>query len=262
MFGVARTRVLEVAAGRTGIGRTSLVVNLGAALARSGRNTLLVDFVAQLPQSRVHRYFGILAQDGAVSRTAALPVAAGYGVTTLSHRDWMQSGPLPASAFGVAGRGQTAAVHDWVLVNGTGVEPIVTTGEVERDVLIVSSGAGTSITDSYGLLKRIAAADPRCRFRVVVNRVRTPDAAQRIFGNIARVAQVHLGVALEYVGCIPADAAILRAEAEGTSVIDLAPSSAAAQAYARIAEVIAMSSNARPMHVGSAFDSSIALGAA
>jgi flagellar biosynthesis protein FlhG len=261
MFGATRTRLLEVAAGMPGIGRTSLVVNLGAALARSGRNTLLVDLVARPTESRVQAYFGIPAAGAPISSASAFAVADGYGIRTVSHPEWMHSGPLAASAFSVAGRGRAASLHDWVLVNGSGVEPVVTTEDAERDVLILLSGASASITDAYGVLKRMAAADARCRFRVVVNRVNGPEAAQRIFANIAEAAQVYLNVVLEYAGCIPTDAAILRAAAERTSVLDVAPASVAAQAYTRLAEAIATSSSARPMPVALAFDSSIALGA-
>lgn len=262
MFGTAPTRVLEIASGMTGVGRTSLVVNLGAALARSGRNTLLVDFVAQPAASRVYRYLGVMTADDSVSAANPLRIGEGYGVTTLAHRDWVQSGPLPARAFSSGGRGMNAGPHDWVLVNGTGVEPAVISEDGERDVLIVLSGVGASITDAYALLKRIVTADPRCRFRVVVNRVHSPEAARRIFANIAQVAQAYLGIALEYIGCIPADISVARAAAEGTSVLETAPAGAAAQAYIRLAEAIGACVGARPVRAASAFDPSIALGAA
>ncbi len=262
MFGAKRTRLLEVATAMPGIGRTSLVVNLGAAMARSGRNTLLVDFVAQPTDSSVRSYFGLTAADAAVAPASAFPVADGYGVTTMTHREWMQSGPVPASTFCIAGHGRAASPYDWVLVNGSGVEPVVTTEDAERDVLIVLSSAAASITDAYGVLKRMAAGDARCRFHVVVNRVHGAEAAQRIFANIAHVAQGYLKVALDYVGYIPTDAAILRAASECASVLDIAPASAGAQAYTRLAEAISVSSSARPMSIGHAFEPSIAAGAA
>lgn len=262
MFGAAPTRVLEIASGMMGVGRTSLAVNLGAALARSGRNTLLVDFVPQPAASRVHRYLGVMTAEGNVSPASALRIAEGFGVTTLAHRDWIQSGPLPARAFSTGGRGANASLHDWLLVNGTGVEPVVISEDGERDVLIVLSGVGASITDAYGLLKRVAVADPRCRFRVVVNRVHSPEAAHRIFANIAQVAQAYLNIPLDYIGCIPADVSVARAAAEGASVLESAPASAAAHAYIRLAEAIGACAGARPMRAAPAFDPSIALGAA
>jgi flagellar biosynthesis protein FlhG len=262
MFGASRTRVLEVAAGMPGVGRTSLSVNLGAALARSGRNTLLVDFVARPAESRVHRYYGILPADYGVLPACALPVADGLGVGALTHGEWMQSGPLAASRFSTGGRGRPSALHDWVLVNEAGVEPVVTADDAERDVLLVLCGAAASITDAYGAVKRMVAAGPRCRFRVVVNAVHGPEAAQRIFTNIAQAARSYLNVALHYVGCVPTDAAIPHAAAQRASVLDVAPASAAALAYTRLAEAIATSSSARPMSFGPALGTSIALGTA
>lgn len=262
MFGGSRTRVLEIVAGAAGVGRTSVAVNLGAALARAGRNTLLLDFVADAAGSRVRRHFGLRAQARDAGSGAQLhAVADGYRVATLSHRDWMQSGPLSAAALRVEGD-LGAGSPDWVLVNGAGVEPIVLNDDHLRDVLIVLSTARASITDAYGLLKRMAAVSRACRYRVVVNRVHSDEAARRICRNMAEVARSHLGVALEYGGFIAADAAIERAAAECASVIDCAPASPAAQSFVRLADALGSTFNARPTRFGRTSDNAVALGAA
>ncbi|MCC7079492.1 MAG: hypothetical protein IT530_02380 [Burkholderiales bacterium] len=258
MFGGVRTRVLELASGIAGVGRTAVAVNLAAALARSGRNTLLVDFVADSAASRAYRYLGV--QPGA--DRGPLPAGKGCGVIALSHREWLQTGPLPASALGsgIAMRRETA-LYDWVLVNGAGIEPPIASDDGSRDVLVVLSSDVRSITEAYALVKRTAAADRRCRYRVLVNRVHSAAAAQRIFRNMADVAGGYLGVQLAQIGFVPADPAVERAAAAGVSVFEHAPAALAARAFARLADAIANPVGDRPQYASPPMNTAVAAGA-
>lgn len=258
MFGGVRTRVLEIVSGTTGVGRTSVAVNLAAGLARAGRNTLLVDFVPDPSVSRAHRYLGLTP----TADHAPAYVCKGYGVMALAHRHWMQSGPLPASALGggTAIR-REAALHDWVLVNGASVEPAVAADDGERDVLLVLSNGARSITEAYALVKRMSATDRRCRYRVVVNRVHSEAAAHRILRNVAQVARGYLDIQLALIGFVPADPSIERAAAQGASVFEHDPSSPAAQAFGRLADAIVNGAVAMPRHGDQTLNSAVAAGA-
>lgn len=258
LFGGVRTRVLEIAAGSGGVGCTAVAVNLGAALARAGRNALLVDFVPEPSASRAHRYLGMPPSVG----REPLPVCKGLGVMTLSHREWMHSGPLPAGALGAgAPVRREASLHDWVLVTGTGIEPVVASDDGGRDVLLVLSNDARAITAAYALVKRMTANDRCCRYRVLVNRVSSAAAAQRIFRNLAQVAGGYLDVQLAPIGFIPADPAIERAAAAGVSVFEHAPSSPAALAFARLADAIGNPAFAKPHRGDQTLSSTVAAGA-
>jgi len=258
MFGGARTRVLDVASGVAGVGRTTVAVNLAAALARAGRNTLLVDFVADSAASRAHAYLGLTPS----IEHEPLRVSKGWGVIALTHRQWLQTGPLPASVLGprVAMR-REAALHDWVLVNGAGMEPAIASDDGSRDVLLVLSNDVRSITEAYALVKRMAADDRRCRYRVLVNRVQSAAAAQRIFRNMADVAGGYLGVQLAPIGFVPADPAVERAAAAGISVFEHAPASPAARAFARLADALADTVRDRQQYADQTMNTAMAAGA-
>jgi len=235
LFGGARTRVLDVVSGSGGVGRTSVAVNLGAALARSGRNTLLVDFVAEPSESRAHRYLGMTP----VAHRVLLPVSKGYGVMTLGHREWIETGPLPAGVLGPGtAMDRDATRPDWVLVNGASIEPVVATDDGGREVLIVLSGDARSITEAYALIKRMSANDRRCCYCVLVNRVHSQAAAHQIFRNMAQAARGYLDVELALIGFVPADPSIERAAVEGVNVFERDPSSPAALAFVRLADAI------------------------
>jgi len=235
LFGGVRTRVLELAAGIPGVGRTCVAVNLAVALARSGRQVLLADFVADPQASRASRALGIPGEIGDVP----VPACKGLALMTLSHRTWIERGPQPAAALH-AGQGlRDGAAFDWVLVSGGSLEPVVASDDGGRDVLIVLSNDARSITEGYALVKRIAGYDRRCRFRVLVNRVQSEAAAQRIVNNMAQAARGYLDVDLAMIGFVPADSSVERAAAAGISVFEQDPASRAAQAFARLADVVA-----------------------
>lgn len=258
MFGGVRTRVLDVVAGIGGVGRTSVAVNLAAALARAGRNTLLVDFVSDRAASRVHRRLGLQPPAG----REALAVCKGYGVMAITHHEWMEAGPLPASTLGAANAmHRESAQHDWVLINGASVGPVVSTDDGSREVMLVLSNDARSITEAYALIKRMSGNDRRCRYHVLVNRVHTQTAAEAIFRNMAQAAQDYLDVQIAVVGAIPADPSIERAAQQGVSVLEFAPSSSAARAFSRLAQVIGNRAVGRPRPGDATLDSTAAAGA-
>lgn len=235
MFGGVRTRVLDIVSGSLGAGRTTVAVNLGAALARSGRNTLLVDFVTQPRASRAHDYLGatVLADQTIAAARKGLDLIA------LDHEAWIQRGPLPATALSdTTPRHRDGPVYDWVLVNGAGIEPVVASDDGTRDVLVVLSNDARSITETYALIKRMTANDRRCRCRVLVNRVASEAAAKKVFANLAHVARDYLAVELALVGYVPADTSIERAAAAGMSVFEHDAAPMAVQAYTRLAAAI------------------------
>lgn len=258
MFGGARTRVLDVVAGSGGVGRTSVAVNLGAALARSGRNTVLVDFVSEPSASRAHRYLGMTP----VAHRELLPVSKGYGVMTLGHQQWIETGPLPASALGSCGpRGRDASRPDWVLVNGASIEPVVATDDGGREVLLVLSSDARSITQAYALIKRMSANGRRCCYCVLVNRVQSQAAAHQIFRNMAQAARGYLDVELALIGFVPADPSVERAAVEGVDVFERDPSSPAALAFVRLADAIGNRAVSAWRHGDQTLKSAVAAGA-
>ncbi len=265
MFGGMRPRVLDIVAGEAGVGRASLVVNLGAALAKVGRDTLLVDYVERPATSRILRYLGMPKNSTAIH---AVPTASrvsgfeGCAALEMSRGQWLQVGPLAASGIAaMASPSREAASHDWILVSGANDDAVVVSDDGWREVVVVLSKAPSSITQAYALIKRICARDRRCRFHVVVNRVQSHEAASRTFQNMAQVAHGYLEVKLALIGFIPVDSSIERAAAHGCSVLEFDPLSAAAKAYTRLADVVGSWAKPGPMHADPQLSTPVAVGA-
>lgn len=265
MFGGIRPRVLDIVAGEAGVGRASLVANLGAAFAKAGRDTLLVDYVEQPATSRIFRYLGMPASSPGshgVLAASNVPGCEGCAALELSRGQWLQAGPVAASGIAtIAAPSRATASHDWILVSGATDEPVVVSDDGWREVVVVLSKAPSSITQAYALIKRISARDRRCRFHIVVNRVQSHEAASRTFQNMAQVAHGYLEVKLALIGFIPDDPSIERAAAHGCSVLEFAPLSAAAKAFNRLADVVGSWAPSVPMHADPQLSTPVAVGA-
>ncbi|MCC6535484.1 MAG: hypothetical protein IT531_23280 [Burkholderiales bacterium] len=232
MFPAARPWVTDIVAGGPGVGRASVAVNLAAALACAGRDTLLIDRTERNAASKVLRYLGMACGPGQSAAAAPGPVRAAPGLAVLSvERGVANAANWRASAALV----RHAAARDCVLVSSAAAEPLIVAENACRDVLVVLSKDAAAITDAYALIKRMCSAGMRLRLRVVVNRVDSDGAALRIFRNLARVAHGYLDVRLELLGFVPAAAAIERAAAEGRPVLFASPRLPAARSFQRLA---------------------------
>src|SRR5690606_30984860 len=83
MFSPGRPRVIQIVAGRAGVGRTTVAVQLAAALARSGRDTLLIETLQRGSGARAFGYLGLdpaAADVTGASKPVAVPGAEGLAL--------------------------------------------------------------------------------------------------------------------------------------------------------------------------------------
>ena len=240
MFSQAPARVIDIVAGHAAVGRTSVAVNLAAALGRRGRSTLLVDVIGASGEGRALHYLG-LAAEGIYRHDASAhvsPQAGNVAVVEVRPSSATAHNASRVESDAVATIAREAPTRDCVLVSSLAAERIVVGAQGRRDVIVVLSPLATSITAAYALVKRLAFAAGECRFGVVVNRADSRAAALRIFRGMARVADSYLNVRIDLVGFIPPDACVQRAVAQGRSVVDWTPRAPAAQAFRDLAETI------------------------
>jgi flagellar biosynthesis protein FlhG len=239
MFAPGRPRVVQIVAGREGVGRTSVAVNLAVALAQAGRDTLLIEASRHAGEARALDYLGLDAPGAwaaAPARPLEVPATEGLAVWPLdlaARAHDVEPSPIPARLPG------RTRLPDCVLVTSACGRSLIWTGEHEsHEVLIVLSRAAASITDAYALIKRMSVQGMQTRFHVLVNRVGSEDEARLIFGNMASVARGYLDVELQLCGFVPADEALVRAAAQGRSVLDTEPDSPATRAFRRLADFV------------------------
>ena len=230
MFAAERLRIIHVVAGSAGAGRLTVAVNLGVALARAGRETLLIDVIENRRRRTALDYLGLgprIRQDA----TSATAGPHGLGILALDHA----SSQAPMRAAQVAAR-RSALAYALVTDSSTRCARWLPTEDQCREFVVVLSRAAASITDAYALVKRMSAAGVCRRFHVLINRVASEAEAALIFRNMSRAARGYLDVELELLGFVPADVALEQAAAQMRSVLETAPAAPSAMAFARLAQ--------------------------
>ena len=238
-------QVLAVTGGKGGVGKTSVAVNMAAALSSAGRRVLLLD--GDLGLANVDVFLGltprytlahVLNGERTLDEIVLLApqgfqvVPAASGIAELANLD------APAHLSLVQAFSALATRVDVLIVDtAAGIAHGVTQfSQAAQHVLVVICDEPASLTDAYALIKVLSRHHGVRRFRVLANMVRSAGAGAELFRRFERVAERFLDVVLEYVGEIPEDECLRRAIRAQRPVGDAYPGSPAARAFKKLAE--------------------------
>lgn len=238
-------RIITVAGGRAGVGKTSAVINLAVALAKNGKHVLVLDenprhnnVNANLGLKARYDLLHVINRDKTLEQVI-LPGPEGISVltamrgvrslSTLGHddQDWLikSFGNLPKPV-------------DVVLVDtaGDSASHVLSLSLAAQQVLVVLSGTAPSITDAYALIKVMSQEYAKRHFLVLVNKVGSEQEACAIFNNISQVAKCRLSVTLDFMGYIPIDEKLSRSTQLCRPVVEAFPASVAAIGFRKLAD--------------------------
>ena len=243
LFGREPTRIVTFAAGSVGVGKSLLVANLAATLARQGKEVLVFD---ENTHNNVASCYGALARHDllqVINREKSLAdvlvtvapgvrvLPAARAVKTLARLDAQQQEAFVQTITGME-RSADVILVDASLDHPLGFSPL---GLAAHDTVIVISARGESITEAYALIKKVSLGYSRRDFRILVNKVRTTDEADAIYRNIAELTQRRRLARLDYAGLVPLDEQLRHAARLCQPVAGLFPDAPAAKAYRTIA---------------------------
>ena len=242
--GGQQLQVVTFVAGCEGVGRSVAVANLGVALARLGKEVLIIDEHA--PRDDIAASFGLVARYdllNVVQRELTLAqvllqpmqglrvLPAAKAVKKLGRLSLPQQQTLLDAMCGLE-RPVDVILVDASMAHPNGFSPF---GLASQEAVVVLSGNSASITEAYALIKKVSHAFSRKHFRILVNKVRSQPDARSIYENIAQVAAQRGIARLEYAGAIPLDEPLRQSCQLGRPVLVQAPDSASAAAFRDIA---------------------------
>lgn len=243
--GTPRTaRVLSIASGKGGTGKSVLATNLAVLRAQRGERVLLIDFDAGLAND--HLLLGLAPQfdlghvsEGRVGVGDAM-IEGPAGVRLLS-------GGVGRHALANPTRRELERLFkalrpledefDLILVDhgaGIGYSTLAHLAAATT-LLIVTSHEITGLSDAYALYKRGKLVNPELKVGVVFNRVPDEASADSAWERFRGACRRFLASQPEHVGIVPADVAVSESVDLRVPVCIHAPQSRAARALGQVA---------------------------
>lgn len=240
-------QVIAVTAGKGGVGKTNVSVNLAVSLSKANQRVMLLD--ADLGLANVDVLLSLHAkqniadvmsgecdlQDIVIEGPSGIKVIpASSGTQTLSQLTHLDHAGL-INAFN-----DFADDLDYLIIDtAAGISDTVTSFvRSAQEVVVVVCDEPTSITDAYALIKVLSKDYRVSKFHVLANMVQTAQEGRDLFAKLTRVADRFLNVSLDYMGYIPFDPYLRKSVKQQKSVTNAYPSSPSAREFKKIADTI------------------------
>lgn len=245
---IVPTRVVAVTSGKGGVGKTSVTINLGLALAQRKQRVAILD--ADLGLANVDIAMGLLPRFNlmhVISGEKTLEeiivegplgvsvIASGSGVRELANMSDNDRTRLLGSLSGLKNR------FDFLLIDtAAGLNRNVLGFVLAADeIIVVTTPEPTALLDAYSMVKVVFAENPAALIKLVVNMVRDEAEAREVADKMAILVHRFLGGAVEPAAWVPRDPAVGDAVREQTPLLMLYPNSAATRCIQALAGKLA-----------------------
>lgn len=242
-----RARVITVASGKGGVGKTNLVVNLGIQLARMGQVTTIVDADMGLANVDVllgqsfeadlrhvlegrHKLEDIIG----LGPEGVRIVPSGSGVSQLADMNANQRRRL------VSELGTLENTTDFLLIDtGAGISRnVLAFANLADQVVVVITPEPTSLADAYGLVKLLYRTKTATNIGVVVNRALSHADGSDTGAKFAAIVERFLGLTVAQLGHISDDPLVAQAVRRQRPFVVANPQGTASRQVESLARVI------------------------
>jgi len=237
-------KVIAVASGKGGVGKTNVSVNLAAALAALDRQVMLLDADLGLGNVDVllglspRRNLGHVLDGRSTLEEIVIEGPGGIKIVPASSGIQRMADLSHAEHIGlIRSFSELSNELDYLIVDtAAGIsDGVVSFARASRDVLVVVCDEPSSITDAYALIKVLNNGHGVQRLHIVANRTRDAEEGLRLFDKLSKATTRFLDVTLTYAGHVPEDELLRNAVQRQRPVVQVYPSSAAARAYTELA---------------------------
>jgi flagellar biosynthesis protein FlhG len=176
---------------------------------------------------------------GAGKTVAATNLAS--ALTRAGRRVKVVDSPITGRLQSMPMQGQSAhaladATPDIILVDTPSGDPGDYPNIDRSEIVIVLQPDSKSITSGYGLLKQLSGKYGIDRFHILLNRVTDIEGSASIARNFSDAAGRFLGVSVCYLGHIPRDSQLEKADRLKKSVVDAFPIAESARQFRQMAD--------------------------
>ena len=241
-------RMIVVASGKGGVGKTWFSISLAQALARQGRRVLLAD--ADLGLANIDVQLGIQPErdlvgvlSGKLTTIAAATPITNAGFDVLAGRSGTGAlaslSPAALDTFMATLQGARQHWQDVVVDLGAGLDMAQRRIAAASDLLlVVATEEPTSMTDAYAVLKLHSMDNPKGISRIVVNMADDRASGQRTYEALRRAAGAFLKRDIPLAGVVRRDPKVRDAIRHQTPLMTRHPSASAALDIEAIAQTL------------------------
>lgn len=240
------TKIIAIASGKGGVGKTTLSVNLAIAIAKAGQRVLVFD--GDLGLANINVLLGIIPKynlyhvvkghkslrDIIIQTREGVDIIAGAsGYSQLANLNDVQRNNL------IKGFGDLENYDYMIIDTGAGISANVIGLIMPADeVIVVTTPEPTSITDSYGLIKSIVAQTKDKNLKIIVNRARSAIEGKKVADRVIDISGQFLEVQVENLGFIFQDDDVEKSIREQKPYIVNSPRSKASACLTRITHTL------------------------
>ena len=241
-------KVIAVASGKGGVGKTNVTVNLGVALAQQGKEVLLLD--ADLGLANIDVMLGVHPQynllhviDG--SKTLQEIIVEGpAGIKIIPAASGIQKMAelSPAQHAGMIHAFSELEQHiDILLIDSAAgiADSVISFTRAAQEVIVVVCDEPASITDAYALIKLLSRDYQLDHFHIIANMTRSVQEGRELFNKISMVCERFLDVNLDFMGIVPFDEDLRLAVKKQNAVVEFRPQSKSATAFTHLSRKVA-----------------------
>lgn len=247
MVNPKQVKVIAVSSGKGGVGKTNVSVNLATALAKDGKEVLLMDADLGLANVDVllglnpaydlsHVISGERSLDEVIIEGPAnlKVIPASSGVSQMANLTVTEQAGL-INAFNELGHALDVMVVD----TAAGIsDSVVNFCCASQEVVVVVCDEPASITDAYAFIKVMSREHKIERFQILANMAHSTHEGRELFNKLSKATDRFLDVMLTFLGTIPYDERLRKAVQHQRAVVEAYPRSPSALALKRVAKQI------------------------
>ena len=243
----SKCRIVTVASGKGGVGKTNIAVNLAIALARRGEKVTLIDGDTNLanvdvllgisPKVTILNY---ILDDIPVERILYLhPTGLNILPNVSGDFNWYDiDDAIKARMFKLVN--ELKSNNDFIIIDtATGLSPLsIDFASISNDVLLVTTSEPTAISDSYAYIKVVNSLGIKANISLLHNMVTSPAEVSEMFQRFSLVLNHFLEMDISIIGYVELDENIREAVKKQQPVILAYPETAAAHNIIYICETL------------------------
>lgn len=240
-------KVIAVSAGKGGVGKSNVSVNLAISLAKKQHKVLLLD--ADLGLANIDIMLGLHARHNlshvmqGICHLSDIVLTGPEDIKLVpasSGTDYM-SQLSPAEHAGIINAfNELTEEFDYMIIDtAAGIsDTVLSFTRSSQELIVVVCDEPTSLTDAYALIKVMNKRFAWTHFHILANMVRSAKDGRELFNKLNKVAEQFLDVTMDLVGCVPFDEHVHEAVKKQKPVVELYPDASASKAIMSLADKV------------------------